>query len=103
MENLLKLNDPDGKESVLTSSLFSSLMDEPLPIINSHLSVRAKPNARDTRITRIGGDTAFIDIAAPPEDDKANLELLKFLRRQTDRSCKIKSGAKSKNKLIVFD
>jgi len=74
-----------------------------LPILNSRLSVRAKPNARQTKITKIEYNVAFIDIAAAPEDDKANLELLKFLRRSTKRPCRIQSGATSKNKVIFFD
>lgn len=88
---------------VILSGVTKSIMEEvALPISNSRLSVRAKPNARKTSITKVEGSTVFIDIAAPPEDNKANLELLKFLRCHTCRSCRIQSGATSKNKIIVF-
>jgi len=73
------------------------------PILGNCLRVRAKPKSRKTQLSKVEDDTVFIDIAAPPEDNKANLELLKFLKRQTGRPCKIKSGATSKDKIVIFD
>ena len=79
-------------------------MDEPaLPITNNRLSIRVKPKAKQTKITKVESGVAFIDVAAPPEDNKANIELLKFLRRHTGRPCRLVQGAASKSKVVAFD
>jgi uncharacterized protein (TIGR00251 family) len=73
-------------------------------IKDSRLRVVVKPNARLTGI--ISWDDAFatlrIAVAAVPDKDKANVELLKFLKRLTGRKCVIESGSKSRDKLIRF-
>lgn len=46
----------------------------------SALAVRVTPRASDNKITEVLNDgTVKIHIAAPPVDDKANQELIKFL------------------------
>jgi len=46
----------------------------------SALAVRVTPRASDNKITEVLNDgTVRIHIAAPPADDKANEELVKFL------------------------
>jgi len=77
--------------------------DSEIQLDDDHLSVRVKPRAKTTRVSKIEEGVAFIDVAAPPEDNKANVELLKFLRRQTGRSCRVISGQTSKRKVIAFD
>ncbi len=71
---------------------------------NNILKVVVKPNAPKTQI--IGWDdnkqALRIAVAAVPDKDKANTELLKFLKRQTGKRCEIKAGAKSRDKLITF-
>lgn len=80
-----------------------SAVRDGLPIINNRLQILAKPNARKTAVSKIESATACIDIAASPERDKANIELLHFLRKLTKRSCRIVSGARSKSKIVAFD
>ncbi len=63
------------------------------------LEVIVKPNARKTEITGKRGDAILVSVAAPPENNKANIELLKFLRKQYG-PCEIVSGFASKKKLI---
>jgi hypothetical protein len=73
-------------------------------IKNGILSVTAKPNASRTEV--IGWDESKkslrIAIAAVPDKDKANTELLKFLKKQTGTKCELMSGARSKEKLVRF-
>ena len=68
------------------------------------LKVLAKPNAPKTEV--IGWDAnkqaLRIAIAAVPDKDKANTELLRFLKKETGMRCEIMSGAKSREKTIRF-
>ncbi|MBU2561602.1 MAG: YggU family protein [Nanoarchaeota archaeon] len=68
------------------------------------LHVIAKPNAPKTEV--IGWDESRkalrIAVAAVPDKDKANTELLKFLKKQTGKRCELISGARSREKTIRF-
>ncbi|NQU79807.1 DUF167 domain-containing protein [Candidatus Woesearchaeota archaeon] len=74
-------------------------------IKDSILDIIVKPNAPKTDI--VGWDenkqVLRITVAAVPDKDKANTELLKFLKRQTGKKCIIASGAKSRLKKVKFD
>jgi len=71
-------------------------------IRNGKLAVRVKPNAKETKIQGYddGRKAVLIDVAAPPEDDKANVELLKFLKRELGKPVLLHSGATSREKII---
>ncbi|HSU72556.1 MAG TPA: DUF167 domain-containing protein [Candidatus Binatia bacterium] len=69
---------------------------------NGKLSVHVKPNSSETRVTGFDKERVLIDVAAPPEDNKANLELLKFVKRQLGRPVLLKSGATSRDKVLVL-
>ncbi|MFC1722563.1 DUF167 domain-containing protein [Nanoarchaeota archaeon] len=73
-------------------------------IVNKKLKVLAKPNSPKTAILSYNQSKQAlrIAIAAIPDKDKANQELLKFLKKLTGRRCKIKSGSKSREKVIEF-
>lgn len=77
-------------------------MDLNQHVQNGKLGVRVKPNARETKITGYDEErkAVLIDIAAPPEDNKANLELLKFVKRKLGRAVFLKSGAASRDKIL---
>lgn len=80
-------------------------MTIPFPIpLPTRLKIRAKPNSRETKVTAYDAvtGTLHVDIAAPAEDNKANIELLKFLRRLTKKDVRLISGATSKNKVVAF-
>ena len=76
--------------------------------IFSHLSetnsfsIIAKTNAPETKIICWDADkTAFrVDVAAPPEDNKANMELIKFFTRLLKKEVRIIRGATSKQKIM---
>jgi uncharacterized protein (TIGR00251 family) len=73
-------------------------------VLDGKLKVLVKPNAPETKL--IGYDDARkavkIAIAAPPEDNKANKELIRFVSKLLKRPVKIKSGLKSKEKLLLI-
>lgn len=73
-------------------------------IINNTLRIIAKPNSPKTEIN--GWDenkkALRIAIAAVPDKDKANTELLKFLKKNTGMKCELISGARSREKVIRF-
>ena len=66
--------------------------------------VRARPNASTTRITgRLDDGSIKIDIAAPTENNKANIELVKFLSSALGiptNHIQILSGQTARQKLI---
>jgi uncharacterized protein YggU (UPF0235/DUF167 family) len=43
-----------------------------------------------------------IAVAAVPDKDKANIALLKFLKKETGMKCELISGAKSREKTVRF-
>ena len=64
--------------------------------------VLIKPNSKESKI--IGFDQARkaykIAIKAKAQDNKANIELIKFLSKKLRKKVSIKSGLKSREKLI---
>jgi uncharacterized protein (TIGR00251 family) len=71
-----------------------------LPIHNNILRVKVIPNASKTEIREITTDIVKIAVAAPPDKNKANLELIKFFKKEHNLNVKIKSGATSRNKTL---
>jgi hypothetical protein len=71
----------------------------PLP---QTFSVVAKPNSRKSEVIGWNSEKKELKvaIAAHAEHNKANVELLKFLRKISGRSAEIVSGLKSKRKII---
>lgn len=74
-------------------------------IINRILKVVVKPNSPKTEV--VGWDEnkkmLRIAVAAVPDKNKANTELLKFLRKETGKKCEIIKGLKSREKVVGFD
>ncbi len=73
-------------------------------ITDGILKVIVKPNSPETRIIKYDHtkNALRIAVAAVPDKDKANTELLKFLKKQTGRRCEIVSGARNREKKIRF-
>jgi uncharacterized protein (TIGR00251 family) len=77
-----------------------------LPIVilaqSRMIDVFVKPGSIRNAI--LGFDTNrkrwLISINAPPKKDKANKELLKFIKKETGRSWRIKIGQKSREKTL---
>jgi uncharacterized protein len=68
------------------------------------IPIIARPNSRKTLIS--GYDEARealkVDVAAPPEDNKANIELIRFFSKLSGRKARIAVGMKSKHKIIAL-
>ena len=73
-----------------------------LPIHNNILRVKVIPNASKTEIREITAYTIKIAVAAPPDKNKANKELLRFLKKETRKSAILVSGEKSREKVVRF-
>lgn len=79
--------------------------------IFSHLSptnsfsIIVRPNAPETKIIRFDEEKGVfrVDVAAPPEGNKANLELIKFFTRLLKKNVRIIRGATSKHKIIQIN
>ena len=67
-----------------------------------YLKIIVKPNARDNEIISFDSerDALRVSIAAPAEDNKANIEVVKFFSKLLKKKVKIKSGLRSKEKLL---
>lgn len=77
-------------------------MTSQLPIHSNRLCVRVKPNSSQTQVTKIDGNIVHICVAAAPQENKANKELLKFLKKETGRTCRIFLGMSSRTKIVEF-
>ena len=62
-----------------------------------------KPNSKNNEVTGFdkNKNAYLIKIKAKAEDNKANKELIRFLSKFLRKRVKIKSGFKSKEKIIV--
>lgn len=66
------------------------------------VQVLVKPNAKKSEILE---ESPILKIAinAPAEENKANIELIKFLTKHYKKKVKIVSGLKSKRKIIELE
>jgi len=64
------------------------------------ITIKVKPNASETKIISQSENEFIIAIAAPPEQNKANIELIKFLSKHFKTDVKIIRGLKSKTKIV---
>lgn len=65
-----------------------------------HLTVRT--NAPETKITKQEGDHWRMNVHAPPENNKANLEIIKFLTKYCGADVKILQGHASRKKTVLL-
>lgn len=66
---------------------------------------RVSPSARATRVQGVYGDRLKVQVAAPPEDGRANAELVAALARwlKLPAECvSVRSGHSAKDKVIAF-
>ncbi|MFC1648663.1 DUF167 domain-containing protein [Nanoarchaeota archaeon] len=68
------------------------------------LKVRVKPNSNKTEIEGYDAarDAVVIKLKAPADKNKANQELVKFLSKELGRPVEIKSGHKSRDKVLII-
>ena len=70
----------------------------------NNLKILVKTNCPKNRI--LGFDekrgALKVEIKAPPEDNKANIEIVKLFKREYGKEVEIVSGLKSKQKVLRF-
>ena len=66
------------------------------------IQVTVRTNAPETKITKQEGDQWRMDVHAQPENNKANLEIIKFLTKRYKTDIKIIRGHTSKKKTIMM-
>ena len=68
------------------------------------LHIHAQPNARKTEICGLHGDALKVKIKAPPEDGRANQELISFFAKLLEvpqSRVELASGASSRRKTLL--
>jgi len=64
------------------------------------IEVKVKPGAKKEEIDKVSENKYIIKLKEKPEDNKANLELLRLLKRHFGKEVKLIKGLKSKNKIV---
>ena len=64
------------------------------------IKIKVKPNSRTQEIIKIGENEYKIALKEKAEDNEANIELLKLLKRYFGKEVRIVKGVKSKNKVV---
>jgi uncharacterized protein (TIGR00251 family) len=67
------------------------------------LTVRVKPNAKQQKVTRLEDGTWLLHLKAPPQDGKANAELIALLAQEfgiPKAQVQIKSGQTARTKRV---
>ena len=73
-------------------------MDLPKHINNGFIKIRAVPNAKENKLVEDNGLRLYLH--SPPEKDKANLEIIKFFKKEFNLKVKIESGLRSREKVL---
>ena len=64
------------------------------------INIKVKPSSEKQEIKELSNNHYTISLKNPPENNKANLELVKLLKKHFKKDIKIIKGKKSKNKII---
>ena len=74
-------------------------------IKNNSLAIIVKPNSSKNEITGYdeSRNAVKVNIKAPAEDNKANIEVVKFFSKLTGKRVKIISGLKNKKKIVKIE
>ncbi|MBI2107949.1 DUF167 domain-containing protein [Candidatus Woesearchaeota archaeon] len=73
-----------------------------MEIKSKRFRIIAKPNARETKIERFDPerDAYIVSVKAKPEDNRANIEIIKFFSKMLKAKVRIVSGMASKEKML---
>ena len=64
------------------------------------INIRVKANSKKQEIKKLSKKNYLINLKQPPENNKANLELIKLLKKHLKEDIKIIKGHRSKNKVV---
>ncbi len=79
----------------------TSIVDIKQHIKNGKLAVKAVPNAKSQRIIEENG-IVKVYLASPADKNKANKELITLFKKKFKLKVEIKSGLKSRNKILLI-
>jgi len=66
------------------------------------IKVKVKPHSGKQDVVK-KGDDYMVYLKSQPEDGKANIELIKLLKKHFNKQVKIKSGLTSRNKIVEIN
>jgi len=67
------------------------------------IKIKVKPNSGEQSVEK-KRDELFVKLKSSPENNKANLELIKILKKYFGKDVKIKSGFMSRKKIVeIFE
>jgi len=66
------------------------------------IKIKVKASAREQKVEKVE-DFYYVRLKSKPEEGKANLELVKLLKKYFGREVKIKSGFSSRNKIVEVE
>jgi len=74
-------------------------------ITNNHLAIIVKPNSPRTEIVKYDEERQAlrVNVHAKPEDNKANIEIVKFFSKALKKRVSIKSGLRSHEKILSIE
>jgi uncharacterized protein (TIGR00251 family) len=64
------------------------------------LKIKVKPNSNKQEIEKIDEENYKISLKSKPEDNKANIELIKLLKKHFEKDIKIIKGLRNRNKIV---
>lgn len=67
------------------------------------INVHVKPSAGKSELTLFDETHYYVTLKAPAQENKANMELIKFLSKELKARVKLVSGLKSKNKVLEIE
>ena len=80
-------------------------MTYPELLTKSSITVYVKPNSKKTQIIKFdeSKNAYILSVKAKPENNKANLEIERFLSKISNKNATIVKGFKAKTKLVRLD
>ncbi len=64
------------------------------------LKIKVKPNSGKQEIKRISENEFAVSLKSKTEDNKANIELIKLMKKRLGKNIKIIKGLKNRNKIV---
>ena len=64
------------------------------------INVKVRPQSGKQEIENIGDDNYKISLKSKPEDNKANIELIKLLKKHFGKDIKIIKGLRNRKKIV---
>ena len=67
------------------------------------VKVKVVPNSKEEKITRLLDGQYKVNLNQKPENNKANIELIKLLKKYFKSNVKIIKGLSSRNKIVKIE